>query len=81
MVFYQASRDMSAVVHGDYFTFTGLDEDLNFRLGVMAANYEIKNRGRLGSGPSDVQGIDILGRGVKLHEWGMSWPPAPRESS
>ena len=35
--------------------------------------YEIKNRGRLGNGPGDVQEIDILGRTVRLHDWGISW--------
>ena len=35
--------------------------------------YEIKNRGRLGSCPKDIQEIDILGRVVQLHVRGISW--------
>ena len=78
VAFYHASRDLWAVVHGDDFTFTGLDEDLDYILGILTDNYEIKNRGRLGTGPKDVREIDILGRRVKLHEWGISWGGDPR---
>jgi hypothetical protein len=78
VAFYHSARDLWAVVHGDDFTFTGLDEDLDFILGVLTDNYEIKNRGRLGTGPKDVREIDILGRRVKLHEWGVSWGGDPR---
>ena len=33
----------------------------------MTSKYEIKNRGRLGDSPTDVQNIDVLGRMVRLH--------------
>lgn len=73
VAFYHPDREMWAVVHGGDFVFTGLDGDLNFALAVLQKHYEIKNRGRLGSGPKDVQEIDILGRMVRLQDWGLSW--------
>ncbi len=39
----------------------------------LVNHYEIKNLGRLGSGPEDVKEIDILGRTMWLHECGVSW--------
>lgn len=51
----------------------GIDEDLDFVLNVLKSKYELKNRGRLGSSESDVRNIDILGRVIELHEFGVSW--------
>ena len=41
------------MVHGDDFTFTGYDEDLDFIEGIMKDEYEIKVRGRLGAGKNE----------------------------
>ncbi len=81
VAFYHPGRDLCAAVHGDDFVFTGLDEDLDFILKELETHYEIKNRGRLGTGPKDAHEIDVLGRRVRLHEWGISWgaDPRPRE--
>ena len=48
-----------AVVHGDDLVFTGTDVDLDFILMELTSMYEIKNRERLGNGPTDVQNIDV----------------------
>ena len=64
---YHPGRDILGIVHGDDFAFTVVDEDLDFALELIRNNYEIKNRGRLGGGPGDVQETDILGRVVSLH--------------
>ncbi len=66
---------LARVVHGDDFAFTSLDGDLEFVVAVPQRHYEIKNRGRLGSGSKDVSEIDILGRLVRLHEWGLLGRP------
>ena len=78
VVFYHPGRDVWGVVHGDDFVFTGLDDDLDYVLKVLQNCYEIKNRGRLGSDKGDVQEIDILGRTVSMHDWGISWAADPR---
>ena len=78
VAFVHPVRDMMAVVHGDDFVFVGLDEDLDSILQVLKANYELKNRGRLGSGDKDVKQIDMLGRIIKLEEDGITWQGDPR---
>ena len=47
--FWHEGRSMWCVVHGDDFTFTGYDEDLDFIESIMKDAYEIKVRGRLGA--------------------------------
>ena len=68
---------MWCVVHGDDFTFTGYDADLDFIESVMKDAYEVKVRGRLGPGPSDVRPIAILGRILEYESWGCSWKADP----
>ncbi len=58
--------------------FTGLDEELDFVLKLFQKHYEIKQEGRFGSGPNDVKEIYILGRTVRLHDWGLSWEAGSR---
>ena len=60
--FTHRARNLWCVVHGDDFTFTGYDEDLDFIESVMKDTFEVKIRGRLGPGTNDVQKIDVLGR-------------------
>ena len=55
VAFVHESRDLMGVVHGDDFVFVGLDVDLDYTLGILQANYELKNRGRLGSGDEDTK--------------------------
>ena len=69
---------MWCIVHGDDFTFTGYDADLDFIEGVMKDAYEIKVRGRLGPGINGVRSIDILGRVLEYERWGSSWEADPR---
>ena len=78
VIFFHLSRELWCVVHGDDFMFTGFEEDLDYALGVMEKEYEIKNRGTLGPDNSDVQEIDILGRILGYHSWGISWKADPR---
>ena len=46
---------------------------MEFVLGALEANYQIQVRGRLGSGEGDVKDIDMLGRKIRWHDWGISW--------
>lgn len=73
VAFTHCERDLAGVVHGDDFIFEGLDEDLDFVLAVLEKHYELKNRGRLGSGVGDCREIDMLGRIIKWHDWGITW--------
>ena len=48
MVFYHADRDISLAVHGDDFTFAGVQEDLDWITDHMRGWFEMKVRGTLG---------------------------------
>ena len=69
---------MWCVVHGDDFTFTGYGDDLDYITDILKKEYELKVRGRLGAGSQDVKEIDVLGRIIRLEEWGCTWQADPR---
>ena len=77
-MFYHPTRELWCVVHGDDFVFTGFQEDLDFALGVMKKDYDIKSRGFPGPSKGDVKEIDILGRALKYTEAGITWQADPR---
>ena len=49
VVFHQADRDVGLAVHGDDFTCSGLDEDLDWVRALISSWFEIKVRARLRS--------------------------------
>jgi hypothetical protein len=51
---------------------------LDWVLKILEAEYELKNRGRLGLGERDVREIDMLGRVIKIDDDGISWKGDPR---
>ena len=60
-------------MRGDDFVFVGVDRGLDFVLRVLKDNYELKDRGRLGSGDHNMKEVDMLGRKIRWHEWGLTW--------
>ena len=78
VVFYHPAKDISVVVHGDDFTFCGLEEDLLWIQKLMATWFEIKVRGMLGSDDQDDKEIVILGRIVKWTNEGIRYEADPR---
>eukprot|EP00973_Karenia_brevis_P005991 815404-Karenia_brevis.AAC.1 len=77
VVFYHKERDISLVVHGDGFTFCGLEEDLMWVRGLMESWFEIKVRAVLGPELKDDKEVSILGRMVRWREGGLSMRLAP----
>ena len=67
VVFYHEERDVSLAVHGDDFTFCGLEEDLMWIQGLMGSWFDIKVRAVLGWEAKDDKEVVILGRVVR---WG-----------
>ena len=65
----------------DDFVFVGLDVDLDCTLEILQANYELKNRGRLGSGVEDTKEIDMLGRKLRWYDWGLTWQAGSRHKA
>ena len=72
MSFWQKSRDLACVVHGDDSTFCGFDEDLDWIENFMLSWFEVKVRARLGSDKSDDSEVTILGRTVRWRTGGLS---------
>eukprot|EP00969_Alexandrium_andersonii_P324964 14359045-Alexandrium_andersonii.AAC.1 len=52
---YHAELDVRCVVHGEDFTFTGYDADLDVVEQLMDEKFMCKIEVRLGGGPSDLQ--------------------------
>ena len=65
-------------VHGDGFTFCGLEEDLKWIQDLMANWSEIKVRGLLGPDPEDLKEITILGRVVRWLDDGIHYQADPK---
>eukprot|EP00973_Karenia_brevis_P019452 2668664-Karenia_brevis.AAC.1 len=78
VVFYHKERDISLVVHGDDFTFCGLEEDLMWVRGLMESWFEIKVRAVLGPEPKDDKDVTILGRMVRWKEGGIEYEADPK---
>ena len=78
VVFYHSKRDISLVVHGDDFTFCGIDEDSDRVSERMKAWFDVKIRGRRGPSKSDVKEIVILGRIVRWTKEDLEWEADPK---
>ena len=69
VAFQHPERDLACAVHGDDFTFSGEDKDLDW-----AESF----RARLGPEEKDDKEISVLGRIVKVEDWGFSYQADPR---
>ena len=78
VVFYHEKRDISLVVHGDDFTFCGLEEDLRWIREVMGSWFDIKLRAILGEDPEDDKEVTILGRIVRWANEGIEFEADPK---
>ena len=63
--FWRRSRKVRCVVHGDDFTFSGYDADLDWVQEAMSKAFLCKVCGRLGNGPGDVQELRLLNRVIR----------------
>ena len=73
VVFWNPERDLSCVVHGDDFTFSGFHEDLIWIKGLMQEWFEIKVRAVMGPEDADDKEVNILGRTVRWKDWGIEY--------
>ena len=78
VVFYNAERDISCVVHGDDFTFEGAGPDLLWIAGEMKNWFEIKVRALLGPEDGDDKHVVILGRHVRWTANGLEYEADPK---
>ena len=72
-VFYNKVSGLRLVVHGDDFTFSGVERELRQMKKKMEEWYEVKFRGILGSGKDDAKEVAILGRTARWTEDGIEY--------
>ena len=61
------------MVHGDDFTFSGTQVELEKIRGLFKKWYDVKDRGIMGSGTRDIKEVVILGRTLKFTEMGLEY--------
>ena len=66
------------VVHGDDFTFSGIEEDLKWIRDLMETWFEINVRGISGGDEGDVREIVTCGRVVRWTDEGMEYEADPK---
>jgi hypothetical protein len=75
--FWNPSKDVSCLVHGDDFTFVGEDRHLDEIEACMKEWYQVKVKARLGPGENDAKEIDVLGRKIRCTEHGYEYEADP----
>ena len=66
------------IVHGDDFTALGADQGLNmYEAGMMKA-FDIKLRGRIGTGDHGLKEVQILNRILRVVDDGLAYEADPR---
>ena len=78
--FYHAGWDVRCVVHGDDFTFTGCDAELDKVQRAMEAEFLCKVEGRLGGGAADLQEARLLNRVIRWTPEGLRYEADPRHA-
>eukprot|EP00969_Alexandrium_andersonii_P224651 9921517-Alexandrium_andersonii.AAC.1 len=78
--FHHPARDVKCVVHGDDFTFTGLDVDLDWVQNQMEAHFLRKVEGRLGGGSGDLKEARLLNRVIRWTPHGYLYEADPRHA-
>ena len=81
VVFHHRGRYISLAVHGDVFTFCGLDEDLLWIKELLPQWFDVKVRGMLGDDYKDDKEIIILPRILGWTKYGIEYETGPKHRS
>ena len=76
--FTHTTRELKLVVHGDDFTILGNDSDPDYFEASIKKEFDVKVRGRLGSGKHDTKSIRILNRIIQWMSVGLRIEADPR---
>ena len=76
--FFHRIRDLRCVVHGDDFSFCGLEKDLDWATQRMEQLFLCKVVGTLGGDEHDMQELRVLNRVFRWENWGISYQADPR---
>eukprot|EP00969_Alexandrium_andersonii_P028777 1256879-Alexandrium_andersonii.AAC.2 len=80
LFFYHAALGVRCVVHGDDFTFTGYDADLDVVEKLVEEKLVCKVEGRLGRGPQDLREGKLLNRISRWAPTGLRYEADPRRA-
>ena len=72
-MFYQEAKDLRAVIHGDDFTLSGGDDDLDWFREKIKNKMDVKFRARLGAGSKDDKSVRILNRVLSVEGEGIMY--------
>ncbi len=78
--FFHPHRGVKVVVHGDDITALAGDSQLDWFQSEISKAFDVKNRGRLGDGQTDVQDIRILNRVVRWTNNGLEYEADQRHA-
>ena len=78
--FYHPSRQVRCVVHGDDFTFSGIESELKWVEQQMKRAFVCKVEGVMGPGPEDLKEARVLNRVISWHPWGIRYEADPRHA-
>ena len=78
--FLHRERGLRCVVHGDDFTFTGLDGDLDWVQAQMEKHFLCKVNGRLGGDSADLREVRLLNRVIRWGPAGIRYEADPRHT-
>ena len=78
--FLHSGRGIRAVVHGDDFTLTGVDADLDWIQAKMEEHFLCKINGRLGGGATDSREVRLLNRVIRWGPDGLKYEADPRHT-
>ena len=79
-VFYHDDRKLRAVIHGDDFTISGKENQLNWFKENINNKFEVKFKARLGPEENDDKSVRVLNRVVEWNERGISYEPDQRHA-
>ena len=74
------SRGIACSVHGDDFTSTGPKIELDWLEAKIKGKYELREGGRLGSGPDDAKELTVLNRVLRYTPEGFEYEADPRQA-
>ena len=78
-MFYHRTKDVTVVVHGDDFAAAGDPKHLESTKGALSEKYKIETE-VLGSAASDMKGVRILNRVVRITDQGIELEADSRHS-
>ena len=78
--FWHPSRDVAVTVHGDDFTATGRENELQWFNGILKGAYEVKTKFLGPDKQRHLQEVRILNRVIRWEEWGIGYEADQRHA-